>query len=480
MATYDKYINDPVYGLQSLLGNTGTFAGYDEQGNPIITRGDEGRAWDGSGYLDFMSGYNPGSQYATDLYGQNKLAFVDGLDRYQTGAQQYGLPDAKSFIEKYQGGGQWETDKFGNPIFTPSSGQLNAFPDIKVEDDGIGGFLKSPVFGVMLAGLGGIGAAEGLFGGLSGATGGTGALPESYWSALADAGGGVTATDAAAAGAGSVGTGATGGGMDLFDLWNLGTDETLGGIAADELAGGFYGGTGGAGFEGLGTDETLGGLPSSEVAGGGSGFDFSSLLNNRNLLSALLGSGGQALSSYLASRAQQNAAGQATNALLSMYNQNRADLAPWRNAGATAVGQLTDLTTPGKQFNEMSRDPGYMDRLKVGRTALDNQLRAAGKFYSGPAIKAGIEYNQNFASNEFNNVYNRLAGLAGTGQTAANTTAQLGQNTAAGQASNLTGAGNARASGYVGLGNALQGGLANYQQNEMLDQLLPMLARRYG
>ena len=213
---------------------------------------------------------------------------------------------------------------------------------------------------------------------------------------------------------------------------------------------------------------------------GGSGFDLSSLLNNRNLLSALLGSGGQALSSYLASRAQQNAAGQATNALLSMYNQNRADLAPWRNAGATAVGQLTDLTTPGKQFNEMSRDPGYMDRLKVGRTALDNQLRAAGKFYSGPAIKAGIEYNQNFASNEFNNVYNRLAGLAGTGQTAANTTAQLGQNTAAGQASNLTGAGNARASGYVGLGNALQGGLANYQQNEMLDQLLPMLARRYG
>jgi len=273
--------------------------------------------------------------------------------------------------------------------------------------------------------------------------------------------------------------------MDIGDLWNLiDTGEAVAPWSSDpslaDLSGDYYGSSGGADFSGA-----TGGVGGNAgdpfpTAGGsaGGGFNITDLLKNRNLLSALLGSSGQALSSYLASRAQQNLAGQASNALLSMYNQNRADLAPWRNAGATAVGQLTDLTTPGKQFDTMALDPGYQFRQAEGQKALDNRLRAGGKFYSGTAMKAGTDYNQNFASNEFNNVYNRLAGLAGTGQAATNTTAQLGQNTAAGQAGNLMGAGNARASGYVGMGNALQGGLANYQQNEMLDQLLPMLARR--
>ncbi len=360
--------------------------------------------------------------------------------------------------------------------------------------------------GIALGGVAGAGAAAEGAAGAAGAAGSI--LPESYWSMLAEGGG--AATDAAAAGAGAYGTGGALG-LDAVTLgesvlpWT--TNPSLaaleGGAAAGE-AGGIWQGlqnyftptpqslatnaasqllqNGGSGVDGWGTDEAGGGLTGDEMpGGGGSGYlpEWMTKLSP-SALAQLLGTTVQGASSLLASRAQQQATQNSSNALMTMYNQNRADLAPWREAGVNALGRLTDLTTPGKQFDTMQADPGYQFRLDQGQKALDNRLRAGGKFYSGTALKAGADYNQGFASNEFSNVYNRLAGIAGTGQTATTATGQFGQNAAQGVAANETGMGNARASGYVGVGNAINSGISNYNNQNFQNSLLAMLANNRG
>lgn len=164
------------------------------------------------------------------------------------------------------------------------------------------------------------------------------------------------------------------------------------------------------------------------------------------------------------------------------YEQNRADLAPWRNAGGGAVSTLASLTMPGgalfKNFGakDFQTDPGYQFRMDQGAQALQRSAAAKGGLFSGGTLKDLTDYNQNFASNEYQNAYNRfnqnrstqfnqLASLAGLGQTAASNTAQLGANSANQIANNtisgLTGAAAARASGYNGLFNGINQGLTN-------------------
>jgi hypothetical protein len=214
--------------------------------------------------------------------------------------------------------------------------------------------------------------------------------------------------------------------------------------------------------------------------GGGSesgGFNWGNFFSGQgNGWLNLLGAGAGALSSWLASNAQVKSAEEANALLWAMYQQNRADLAPWREAGAGGLENMVNMTTPGEKFTAMQADPGYRWRLNQGNQAINNALAARGLHDSGRALKELTRYGQGFASNEFGNVFNRNASLAGLGQTAVNTGVNAGT-TAGGQiANNLTGIGNANASGYVGVGNALTGGLQNYlnqsSQQALIDALL--------
>lgn len=394
-----------------------------------------------------------------------------------------GVTDLNSYLNTYQGAGTYgRDDTAGFDYYTPNSGQINQFPEYQPNPDFldkygaliIGGIAGA---GALAGGLGGVGAA----GGLEAAGGAAGALPESYWGMLAESGG---------AGVPSAAAGTIGGGMDLADIYALigeaapvgslaemagaGTGTNFAGAAENSLAN--YGLS--SGVAGGATDAAANSLYSTLGASGGGGSELLNWLSkqgNSNLLSQLLGSGAQGLSSYFASQAQQNSANQANNTLREMYYQNRADLAPWRDAGKTALGQLVGMTTPGQQFTTMQADPGYQFRLQQGQQALDNRQRAAGKFYSGAGLQGAADYNQNFASNEFSNVYNRLAGLAGTGQAATNTTAGLGANTANAVSGNEIGSGNARASGYAGIGNAVNTGINSYNANQNYNQMLDLL-----
>lgn len=161
------------------------------------------------------------------------------------------------------------------------------------------------------------------------------------------------------------------------------------------------------------------------------------------------------------------------------------------SAGQQAGGQQAGSTPAGSLWNNFSAndfqtDPGYDFRLQQGSQALDRSAAAKGGLFSGGTLKDLTDYNQNFASNEYQNAYNRfqtnrntqfnqLASVAGLGQTAAGQTAQLGANTAnqVGQntISGLTGAAAARASGYNAIGNSINGGIGGLSNWYLLSQL---------
>ena len=186
--------------------------------------------------------------------------------------------------------------------------------------------------------------------------------------------------------------------------------------------------------------------------------------------SALLG----ANASKTAAKTQAESTDQATQLQREMFNKQVELQEPWRQAGVNALTKLQS----GDVMNYM--DPSYKFRFGEGMKALDRQAAARGGLISGSALKAAQRYGQDFASQEFGNAYNRLAGLAGIGQTAStnvgNAAGAFGTN-----AGNLmTSGGAARASGYVGGANALTGGLNQYlnytQSQNLLNRLAPPTA----
>lgn len=88
-------------------------------------------------------------------------------------------------------------------------------------------------------------------------------------------------------------------------------------------------------------------------------------------------------------------------------------------------------------MDQFEADPSYAFRQAEGNKAIERALAAQGKSYTPEAVKALQDYNQNLASQEYgnafnryninqSNVYNRLANLAGVGQTAINQLDQAG------------------------------------------------------
>ncbi len=142
-----------------------------------------------------------------------------------------------------------------------------------------------------------------------------------------------------------------------------------------------------------------------------------------------------------------------------------------------------------QRFNNdvFEKDPGYQFRMDEGNKAVEAGAAARNGLLSGAAMKAMQKYSQGFASNEYGNaynrftgdqqnMYNRLAQMAGTGQQQINDTAQLNQqgasnaagymqDAAAARASGIMGASNARQSGYQRIGNTLMNAYGMYQSS---------------
>jgi len=195
---------------------------------------------------------------------------------------------------------------------------------------------------------------------------------------------------------------------------------------------------------------------------------------------AVVGGAVNAYSANTASNAQQSAASTAENTQLDMYNTTNAQQAPYRAAGDTALGQLSDGTAPGGQFthtfdaNDLNSNlaPNYNFQLQQGLGAVNNQNSVAGGLVGGNALKGISDYAQNSAAsayqqafNNYNtnqtNIYNRLSNIAGLGQTANGQSATSASNAASNIGSAQLANGAASAAGTIGTGNAISGAINN-------------------
>jgi len=209
---------------------------------------------------------------------------------------------------------------------------------------------------------------------------------------------------------------------------------------------------------------------------------------------AVIGGVASNMAAGKAADAQENAANQASATSNAQFQQNRQDAMPWHDAGVTALGQLSSGTAAGGEFNhtfgiaDFTKDPGYQFRMDEGQRGLEASAAARGGLLNGGTLKALTRYGQDFASNEYGNAYNRfnndqttrfnrLSSIAGLGQTATRDVANMGTQNAQYVGNNQMQAGNARASGYVGGANAINGGVQTlgnwYMQQQYLNNMKP-------
>ena len=170
---------------------------------------------------------------------------------------------------------------------------------------------------------------------------------------------------------------------------------------------------------------------------------------------------------------------------------------------ASGVSGYGSLLTPYQDFSAPTgltyqNDPGYQARLQLGTDAIERSAAARGNVLTGATGKALDTYAQDYASNEYGNVYNRalqgyqtnagnyytgqnnaysrLMGVSSQGQNAATTASSLGQSGANAIAGTITqGANNvnqqnnnaalATASGYLNQGQAWGKGIASAGNN---------------
>jgi hypothetical protein len=159
---------------------------------------------------------------------------------------------------------------------------------------------------------------------------------------------------------------------------------------------------------------------------------------------------------------------------------------PAPGAPGAEFGYLTRAPT----LSDLQMDPSYKFRLDQNLGAIENSAAARGMQLSGSTLKDLSRFSQDYASQEYGNAYNRytgqqsdlfnrMASLAGIGQTASQATGATAAN-ALGQAgqtigNNALGIGNSLAAGQVGSANAINSGIqgaTNAWQNYQLQQAL--------
>lgn len=225
-----------------------------------------------------------------------------------------------------------------------------------------------------------------------------------------------------------------------------------------------------------------------------------------------------------AENAQQLQAQEAQNSLNFQeqeWNTQQQNEAPFLEAGQGAIGNLSQMVNQGNAGQgplapwtgtfsaptaaQAEATPGYQFQAQQGEQAVQNSAAASGGLLTGGTLKAEQNYGQGLASenyqNTFNNAltqyqtayntfqnnaanaYNREAGIAGIGQTAANqlgtegqqaasNTANINLTTGAQQGADIQNAAFQTASGYTGAANALSGGINNIGSLSMLQQIL--------
>jgi hypothetical protein len=210
---------------------------------------------------------------------------------------------------------------------------------------------------------------------------------------------------------------------------------------------------------------------------------------------AAIGGAISADSSRKAAHTQQDAARDSNTLLQDQYNQTVERNKPFVAGGTTAFNSLLDRlglsgNTDAAGYNSFGKvptasdvmaEPGYAFGRDQGQLGLDRKLNAHGMSYGGAALAAASKYNNDYATGQYGNafnrlqsgnqqVYNQLSGVAGMGQQSANNMSAYGAQNAAQQGSNLQGGANASAANSLAQGNAwtnaLNQGVSAYKNQQ--------------
>jgi len=189
-----------------------------------------------------------------------------------------------------------------------------------------------------------------------------------------------------------------------------------------------------------------------------------------------------------AARTQAQAANRAMAQEREMYDIARGDLAPYRELGYTALGDIENripffTSQFGDEQLQQYLDPSMDFRRRLGEQTTARMLNVGGGAISGNTLRGLEEFGQNLASTEYGNafnrfqnertnIYNTLANIAGMGQQSVNTGVQAGQNFAGQQTGLLTSQAAAQAAGQVGAANAYSGALGNVGNMAFLSSLM--------
>lgn len=193
-----------------------------------------------------------------------------------------------------------------------------------------------------------------------------------------------------------------------------------------------------------------------------------------------------------AANTQADAQNRAAALQKQMFDTQRQDLQPFREAGAGAAGVLgADVTgsrsiTGGVNQNDINQflNPGAQFAMDWGTRATTNLANTSGGAFSGNTLKAISDYTTGSALNQFytpamnaamqnkQNIYGNLMGVANMGEAAASNSATGGSTYAQNIGTNIAGAGASQAGGQVAGANAFTGGVNNaaswYALNNMM------------
>lgn len=203
---------------------------------------------------------------------------------------------------------------------------------------------------------------------------------------------------------------------------------------------------------------------------------------------------------------QKKAAKQGMKAQKKMYEQSRKDMEPYMRSGQLANADLNmRMGLEGDKNNKdygflmqrfdntkFEKDPGYQFRMDEGNRGIAATQAARGGLLSGAAAKEAARYNQGFASNEYQNAYNRftndqegqynkLSGIKASGQNAATFAASNAMDMGRSMNQNYQNLGDIKSAGTMGQSNAWQGamsGVANAFQGGMAQRKADNYANR--
>ncbi|AVU02511.1 hypothetical protein ACQR5V_21355 [Xanthomonas oryzae pv. oryzicola] len=160
----------------------------------------------------------------------------------------------------------------------------------------------------------------------------------------------------------------------------------------------------------------------------------------------------------IANKNNKKANGQAQGAADANYYANTQNMQPYLNAGTGALNQLSQLNSGN--YSSFQESPDYQFTLQQGLQGLDRSAAARGSLYSGGQQADIMQYGQGLASQQYNNYYNKLASLAGQGQSAASALAGVG-NTYANATANNAYQGAANSNALTGLLTGVGSNLAS-------------------